>query len=205
MPPAASRFAAPRLAHPSLNGCMALAMHCGFAAARPEIALVHGRIALRPRGGAGDNGRLWRQAFIQWPASSTIIPKRSARARRARRFPGDRPCLIALSLTAWRKPRGRSSFRLCGAQEHASRQPDAPAIFLDARRITFSESLERVTRCAAWLLHNGLAPTRSPPSAFAACCLISMLPRRFCVPHRRSASACMRTARPSARWRKKSA
>ena len=43
-------------------------------------------------------------------------------------------------------------------EENASRQPDAPAIFLDARRLSFAECLDRVTGCASWLLHNGFVP-----------------------------------------------
>lgn len=43
-------------------------------------------------------------------------------------------------------------------QEHASRQPDAPASIIDARTITFGDFLERVTALAGWLVHNGFVP-----------------------------------------------
>lgn len=43
-------------------------------------------------------------------------------------------------------------------EQRASNQPDDAAIFLDDRRISFVEHLDRVTRCAAWLLHHGFAP-----------------------------------------------
>lgn len=47
---------------------------------------------------------------------------------------------------------------LAPLQEHAARQPDAPAIIIDGRIITFAEFLERVTAFAGWLLQNGMAP-----------------------------------------------
>src|SRR5262245_17697596 len=43
-------------------------------------------------------------------------------------------------------------------EERASRQPDDIAIFLDDRRISFVECVDRVTQSAAWLLHHGFVP-----------------------------------------------
>ena len=42
-------------------------------------------------------------------------------------------------------------------ETHAARQSEMAAVILDDKRISYSELLERVTRCANWLRHQGVS------------------------------------------------